>query len=327
MKCQRRGLLSGAKHLAVSLALTFAACAPFIRSNEGSIDGGIPAFPVLLINGFLAPPGSPIGISPNPIATSPKFFLRKPSGQSPNCYYGVFVADPAATGQPNNGVLLSALGDMNKINGDPSLGGGTRSSCPDPSTYAVGGSIPDGIKIGDRLQVQGFFEPYCDYTTSTGGCEFDLFPEVTPDPPLGYPPGSIQDLGPAASPIPPLLVAPTDISDLATEAIQYAGELVTVQRVTVSSLPLDPYGDVVLDQGGLWLTALGELITIDPTANDVVDQGIKIPDAPGTAYCSVTGDLHFQFSHWKLRPRQQSDLVLCPVPDGGQCDFSLCPGG
>ncbi len=297
--------------LALSLALAAAACEPFVRSDQASPDAGTPSFSVLDINGFLVPPGSPIAVSGHPVATSPKFYLRKPSGPVPNCYYGVFVGDPSSAGQPNNGVLVSALGDMAKINGDPSLGGAGRTSCPDPATYAVGGGIPDGIKIGDELSIAGFFEPYCDYyNTSAGQCQFDLFPEVTPNPPVGYSSGSVQDVHPG-QPLAPLVVDPTEISDLATAAIQYAGELVEVQRVTVSNLPLDIYGDVVLDEGGLWLSALVPNVTII--------------DAPGTGFCSITGDLDFQFSHWKLRPRQQSDLVLCPAGADGKCDFSLCP--
>ncbi|HUB08332.1 MAG TPA: hypothetical protein VMB50_15095 [Myxococcales bacterium] len=295
--------------LAASLALAFAACAPFVRSDESSPDAGTPSFSVLDINGFLAPPGTPLSISNEPVATSPKFYLRASTGTAPTCWYGVFVADPSAAGQPNNGVLLSALGDMDKIN---SAFGQTRVGCPDPSTFAVGGGIPDGVQIGDRLTVDGFFEPYCDYyNTSLGQCQYDLFPEVTPDPPPNFSEGSIEDNGSGIT-LAPLVVDPTQISDLAAEAIQYAGELLQVQHVTVSDLPLDAYGDVVLDQGSLWLTSLGPAATIG--------------SAPGTAYCSITGNLHFQFGHWKLRPRQQSDLVLCPTGSNGQCDYSLCPG-
>lgn len=305
------------RSLVATLALAAFGCAPFVRSDVSTPDGGTPSFSVLDINGFLVPPGTPITISGNPVATSPKFYLRDTEGSAPDCWYGVFIADPGAVGQPNNGVLLSALADMNKINGDPNLGGENRTNCPDPTTYQVGGAIPDGIQIGDRLSVEGYFEPYCGYyDTSAGQCQFSLFPEVTPDPPQGFSEGSIQDLN-AGAPIPPLVVEPGQISDLAPEAIQYAAELVQVQQVSVSDLPLDEYGDVVLDQASLWLTALFDEVTIT--------------DAPGTAYCSVTGNLHFQAfgssGHWELRPRTQSDLVLCPTTSDGGYDCSLCSGG
>jgi hypothetical protein len=291
----------------LALALTFAACAPFVRSDEGPEDAGVQSASVLDINGALITPGVFTQIAPNAVATSPKFYLRDSEGSAPNCWYGIFIADPAAApnaagvGQPNNGVLLSALGDMTAINADMSLGGNERVGCPSPGAYPVGGNIPDGINVGDTLSVTGYSEPYCDYyNTSEGECAADLFPEFSPDSPgPGQAAGVVTDLG-VTTLIPPLLVLPSQISDLALNAIQFAGELVEVQNMTVSSQPLDPYGDVVMNQADLWVTPLIATVSVTTT--------------PGFAYCSITGNLHYQDSHWKLRPRTQADLVGSPCP-------------
>lgn len=287
----------------LALALTFAACAPFVRSatDLAPLDGGTPTVSVLDINGSLLTPGVFTQIAPNGVATSPKFYLRKTSGNAPNCWYGIFVADPAAAGgQPNNGMLVSALGDMAAINGDQSLGGGTRTTCPYPQNYPVGGAIPDAVQIGDQLSINGYFEPYCDYyNTSLGQCAADLFPEFTPDSPnASSASGVVTDLGPNGAALAPVIVQPSDISDLALNAIQYAGELVEVQNVTVNNV--DSFGDVILDQGSLWVTPLVSSVSVAAT--------------PGFQYCSITGNLHYQFSHWKLRPRSQADLVAPPCP-------------
>jgi hypothetical protein len=285
-------------------ALVLVACSPLVRSatDEAPLDAGIQIASVLDLNGALITPGVLTQITPNAVVTSPKFFLRKPTGNQPNCWYGVFIADPAATGgKPNNGVLISALGDMAAINSDTTLGGSMRSTCPFPETgYPVGGAIPDSVQVGDQLSITGYFEPYCDYyNTSLGQCAADLFPEFSPDSPgESNPSGQVTDLGPANSLIPPVIVAPSAISDLALNAIQYAGELVEVQNMTVGSA--DQYGDVIMNPASLWVTPLTSSTSVEATA--------------GSAYCSITGNLHYQYSHWKLRPRSQADLVLSPCP-------------
>ncbi len=294
----------------LALALICAACSPLVRTaaEEAPEDAGTPTASVLDINGALITPGVFTLISPNAVATSPKFYLRKADGNAPDCWYGVFVADPKAApnasgvGSPNNGMLLSALGDMAAINSDPSLGEGQRTTCPYPQSYAVGGNIPDDIQIGDQLSVSGYSEPYCNYyDTSVGECAADLFPEFTPDSPApGDPNGQVTDLGPT-TPIGPVLVQPSQISDLALNAIQYAGELVEVQNVTVASA--DEFGDTILNQAQLWVTPLLSTTSVSSVA--------------GFGYCSITGNLHYvgeNNSHWDLRPRSQADLVLAPCP-------------
>ncbi len=265
------------------------------------VDAGIPTASVLELNGILAAPGIPLQIAPAPVATSPKFYLRKSSGNSPICWYGVFVADPAAAGQPNNGLLLVSKGNMQAINSDPNLGGAGRTSCPDPQSYTpgVGGGIPDNIQVGDQLVAYGQLAPYCDYyDTSAGQCAADPFPEFQVDP-------SIQTIygttvtGQATAPA-PLVVDPSAISDESATAIQYAGELVQVQNVTVSN-PNAGYGDMVLEQGQLWLSPL--------------TSAVVIPAQQGEAIASLTGVLHYQFQHWLLRPRTQADVCLAaPCP-------------
>jgi len=295
------------RHLVLALAV--ASCAPFVRPSEGEQDAGVATASVLEINGALLTPGVLTQIAPNAVATSPKFYLRKASGDAPDCWYGVFIADPSAApttpdgGQPNNGVLLSALGDMAKINGDATLGGNGRSTCPYPQSYAVGGNIPDNVKIGDELSVTGYFEPYCNYyNSSLGKCASDLFPEFTPDSPGAGPSGVVTDLTPGVPSviIPPLLVQPSQISNVALNAIQYGGELVQVQNVTVSSS--DAFGDVILNQADLWITPLIDNVSVAVT--------------PGFGYCSVTGNLHFngEPGDWEVRPRTQADLVPAPCP-------------
>ncbi len=311
MRATRVEMGSHLRHLA--LALTLAACAPLVRSSDASSDAGLPTASVLDLNGALITPGVLTEILPNGVATSPKFYLRRTTGNAPDCWYGVFIADPAAApttpdgGQPNNGVLISALGDMGAINGDPTLGGSMRTTCPYPQSYPVGGAIPDSVQIGDQLSIVGYFEPFCDYyNTSLGQCAADLFPEFSPDSPGGTnPSGQVIDLtatlGAPAIQIQPVLVEPSAISDLALNAIQYAGELVEVQNVTVSGF--DKYGDVILAQSALWVLPLASSVSVAAT--------------PGSAYCSIVGNLHYngqQNSHWEVRPRSQTDLVAAPCP-------------
>jgi hypothetical protein len=292
------------RYLILSLALV--ACEPLVRSaaDEAPLDAGTLTVTVLDLNGALITPGVIAKIAPNAVATSPKFYLRKASGNAPDCWYGVFIADPSAAGngQPNNGVLLSALGNMAAINGDPTLGEGQRTSCPYPGAYPVGGNIPDGVQVGDQLSITGYFEPFCNYyNTSVGQCSADLFPEFSPDSPFpGNPNGMVTDLGPT-TPIPPVIVQPSQVSDLALNAIQYAGELVEVQNVTVSSS--DSYGDVIMEQSSLWVTPEISSVSVNPT--------------PGAAYCSITGNLHYYGeanSHWDVRPRSAADIVAAPCP-------------
>jgi hypothetical protein len=303
----------------LAVALTLAACSPLVRTaaEEAPEDAGTPTASVLDINGALVTPGvfmQICNVCPggngccNAVATSSKFYLRAAEGNAPDCWYGVFVADPAAApnsagvGPPNNGMLLSALGDMAAINSDQSLGGANRTTCPYPQSYPVGGNIPDGIKIGDQVAISGYSEPFCDYyNTSLGQCAADLFPEFTPDSPgAGQANGVVTDLG-ATTPILPVLVQPSQISDQALNAIQYAGELVEVQNVTVASA--DQFGDTILNQAALWVTPELSNVTVAATT--------------GFAYCSITGNLHYQGdedSHWELRPRSQADVVAAPCP-------------
>ncbi|MHB1844724.1 MAG: hypothetical protein ACYCWW_07815 [Deltaproteobacteria bacterium] len=242
---------------------------------------------ILALNGGLAAPGTPTAIAPAPVALTTKFYLRKERGSAPDCYYGIFVADPAQQGQPNNGLLLVALGDMNKINNDASLGGEGRTSCPSPPSYQVGGPLLDATQPGDQLQVDGILAPYCEtYNASLGQCDSDPFPE--------FQVSSMSKLGTATPPA-PTVVDPSQIADGSSSAIIYAGNLVEVQNVTVEDPTPDPYGDLILEQGGLW---------VDP-----LESGISIFAQQGTPFNSITGILHYQFGHWKLRPRTTTDIV------------------
>ena len=276
---------------ALTFALTVVACAPFVRPPDpAAVDGGTPTASVLALNGGLASPGAQVQIAPTPVALSPKIYLRKSRGSAPSCYYGIFVADPSAAGQPNNGLLLVALGDMNKINNDPNLGGQGRTSCPTPDVYAVGGPLPDGTQIGDQLQASGILAPYCEYyDTSLAQCTSDPFPE--------FQVATVTKIGAGSAP-PPTLVDATQISDESTSAVVYAGNLVQVQNVTVADPEPDAFGDVVLTQGSLW---------VQPLVSSVV-----VPAKLGYSFTSITGILHYQFSHWKLRPRTGADIVPAP---------------
>ncbi len=273
----------------------------FVRGSVVEPDAGVPAASVIELNGILAEPGVPLRISPIPVVTSPKFYIRKSSGNEPLCYYGVFVSDPAQAGGPNDGLLLVSLGNMDAINSDASLGGPSRSSCPHPEQYpaGVGGGIPDDIQVGDTVSAIGQLAPYCDYyDTSAGQCAADEFPEFQVDPSIESDYG-VTIVGHAEPPA-PLVVDPAAISDQSATAIQYAGELVQVHDVTISN-PSAGYGDMILDPGQLWVSPLTNSVTI--------------PAEQNLAIASLTGELHYQFQHWLIRPRTQSDLCLqAPCP-------------
>lgn len=117
-------------------ALGFGACR---ASNDGKDDGGQITSTVQDLNGGLALPGVPVAISPNnPVATSVKVLVRSETvpGGPPNCLYGFYASDPGhlpgsdAGYLLNNGLLISALGDNNILDNDPSLGGQGRTDCP-----------------------------------------------------------------------------------------------------------------------------------------------------------------------------------------------------
>ncbi len=273
----------------VALAISpLCAAGCFIRPpDDGNSDAGPLPESILALNGGLAAPGIPSTIAPKPVALTPKFYLRKARGSAPDCYYGIFVADPGEAGQPNNGLLLVALGDMNKINNDPAQGGQSRSSCPSPPGYAVGGPLADDVQPGDELDVQGALAPYCEtYDTSLNQCDSDPFPE--------FQVSSMSKIG-TATPPPPTVVDPAVIADGSTSAVLYAANLVMVKNVTVADPSPDAYGDFTLEEGGLW---------IDPLLS-----GVSIFVQQGSQFSSITGVLHYQFGHWKLRPRTTSDVV------------------
>jgi hypothetical protein len=261
------------------------------------------------LNGGLALPGVSLDIVPNVVATSQKVFVRaETTNGPPNCLYGVYVSDPRylAGGslgfQSNNGVLLVGLGNDATLNADPGLGGSGRTSCPDSVSYTfgdggVGGPIPDGIQIGDTLEVSGDLTTYCDsYDKQAAACATPIFPEFTVS--------TVSDLGrssavPTASP-----VAVTDIEDGVSAAVDYAAMFVQVSNVVTVAPNADSNGSIVVQPVGATMQGAAAGLWITPSTVTV-----SLPETSGQVFSQIAGDLHFITGHWRLQPRLPGDVV------------------
>lgn len=84
------------------------------------------------------------------VATSQTFFVSK--GGSGSCLWGVFVSEPGlAETAPNTGILVLAYGTNAATPGD----GGGAARCPLLGLEPTGSKIPDDLKPGDVLDVEG----------------------------------------------------------------------------------------------------------------------------------------------------------------------------
>ncbi len=301
---------AGAAALSVAVGLGALAGSGCIRGDV-SADGGSGATTATLqdLNGGLALPGVPLAISPNAVATTPKVLIRSETvpGGPPNCLYGVYAADPrylssnGDAGQPNNGLVIAALGDTSILNSDPKLGLQGRTTCPDSLTYVfgdggVGGAIPDNVQIGDTLQVVGELAPYCDsYNKQAAECATPIFPEFIASQ------AAVLSSGGAPEPQP---VAVTDIEDGANVALDYAGMLVQINDVVTVNASADSNGSIVVRDAkvtggpataGLWVTTLSTTATL--------------PQSLGLGFTQITGVLHFITGHWRLQPRSSADIT------------------
>lgn len=289
--------------------LALAGCGLVRAEADAAVDAGPLTASLVDLNGGLSLPGVDVRISPDVVATSEKFYLRKDKASPPNCYYGVFASDPRflpggdGGAQPNNGLLLVSLGDMNAINAN---GGPSRTSCPGPASFQSGGGVPDVIAAGDALLVEGELTPYCDhFDTRAGQCGTPVFPEFTVK--------DVQDLTHAtdggqqsvlATTVAPMIVQPADIEDGAASAASYAGMLLEVDEVVVTNAHPDIYSAVIVSpQHPAAGSAPVELWV------DSFDSRAAVVQVVGTKYSKIRGVLHYGYGHWRLVPRLQSDLI------------------
>jgi hypothetical protein len=236
------------------------------------------------------------------VAMSQKFFVSKGSSSN-SCLWAVFVSEPGLTEtKENSGVMVLSYGFKATIND-----AGQGPYCPRLGFDEIGDDIPDDIKPGDVVDVEG----QTDYFLLTSNC---TKPTDSKTKQRQVSLAKVTKTGSTVTPPTPRVMTAAEIaqlasSDLADQAFhdKWGGVKVRIENVTAIPQPTgdggtsitDTYGKIFLQEG----LQVGDKIYFRAYAqySDVCYDGPLYSNAAQT-FVSIDGFSLLDFCTWNIQP-------------------------